>query len=79
MSQVINSENRIAGIYTIIHTASKRTYVGQTTNWEYRKWQHKRGLATNIHGNDRLQKAWNKHGEKAFIFEIFLINKNLSI
>lgn len=78
MIQDTNRKLKIAGIYTIIHTASKRAYVGQTNNWHYRKYQHKRGLVTNTHGNDRLQKAWNKHSEKAFEFKLQVQIKGLS-
>ena len=77
MPQDTNSKKRIAGIYTIIHTASGRAYVGQTNNWKHREWQHKKDLMAGCHGNDRLQKAWNKYGAEGFKFSMYFIIKGL--
>jgi group I intron endonuclease len=49
---------------------SKR-YIGKTTcsfrvRWSKHKWE----LNKEIHGNQHLQRAWNKYGNDSFIFEV---------
>lgn len=60
----------ISGIYTITNTLDGKMYVGYTKNWAKRKTHHKWQLRENKHGNPYLQKAWNKHGEENFEFEL---------
>lgn len=45
-------------------------YIGSTSMYERRIWQHKNDLKKGVHKNPKLQASWNKHGEDAFIFEI---------
>lgn len=60
-----------SGIYSIIHTASGKVYVGSATRSIRKRWQdHRRELPLNIHRNKRLQHAWNKYGHDAFIFAV---------
>ena len=59
------------GIYFIINTVNHKIYVGSTTNTFRRRFQdHKRKLKKGIHQNEHLQNAWNKYGEKSFVFSI---------
>jgi group I intron endonuclease len=57
-------------IYAITHVASGRRYIGSSVNHIFRWVAHKSHLRGNRHHCRRLQKAWNKHGESAFLFEI---------
>lgn len=58
------------GIYVIRHTGSGKAYVGSTTNL-HRRWSvHKNQLRKGIHHSRYLQRAWDKHGEAAFCFDL---------
>jgi group I intron endonuclease len=57
-------------IYTIVNKINNKIYVGKTNHFCRRKNQHKRSLRNNTHGNDHLQRSWNKYGEENFEFEI---------
>ena len=58
------------GIYKITNTANGMVYVGQSRNLRKRITEHKRDLRKGTHRNDKLQKAYNKYGAKAFVYEI---------
>ena len=60
----------VCGIYCIENSINHKKYIGQSTNIESRWRCHKSELRRNIHGNDYLQKAWNKYGEDNFQFYI---------
>lgn len=61
---------KVCGIYAIIHTASGKRYIGSSSSirdrWHLHRWQLRRGE----HHSTYLQRAWDKHGEEAFTFEI---------
>ncbi len=61
---------KIAAIYKIINKANGKFYVGSTHSFTKRKREHLKMLKGNRHHSDYLQKSWNKHGEKNFVFEI---------
>jgi group I intron endonuclease len=61
------------GIYIIQNIENKKLYVGATTDWERRQYQHRNSLSNNKHSNKHLQKDWNDYGEKSFAF-IFLLD-----
>ena len=58
------------GIYRIVHTASGRSYIGQTADFAPRWKRHLSDLRRGVHTSRRLQNAWTKHGEEAFEWEI---------
>lgn len=58
------------GIYKITNTSSGRVYIGQSCCIENRLAAHRRYLVRGIHDNQRLQRAWNKHGGDSFSFEV---------
>lgn len=58
------------GIYKITNLETKKIYVGSSKNISNRWAKHKALLRHNKHENIKLQNAWNKYGEKNFIFEI---------
>lgn len=65
------------GVYTITCLTNNKVYVGSTTRLFCQRWgDHKIMLRHNKHTNIHLQRAWNKYGESAFVFEILeLCNK----
>jgi group I intron endonuclease len=58
------------GIYKIINVINNKFYIGSAVNFARRKTRHFSELRNNKHSNAKLQNAWAKHGEKAFIFVI---------
>lgn len=62
--------NKTCGIYCIENLINHKKYIGQSRNVEMRWRSHRSELRRNIHGNDYLQKAWNKYGEDNFQFYI---------
>lgn len=61
---------KIIGIYQIKNILDNKIYIGQSTNIALRIKQHLSDLKHNRHSNSHLQNAWNKYGEKSFLFEI---------
>jgi group I intron endonuclease len=60
----------ISGIYKIINKVNGKYYLGSSDNIEKRWKTHCYALRHNKHHSVHLQRAWNKYGEKSFIFEI---------
>lgn len=59
-----------SGIYLITHTASGKGYVGSAASLAMRKGQHLRSLRAGTHHNPKLQNAWAKYGDGAFVFSV---------
>ena len=59
-----------SGIYKITCIINGIIYIGSTINLKNRKNCHFKCLRKNTHGNKKLQRSFNKHGEENFIFEI---------
>jgi group I intron endonuclease len=60
-----------SGIYKITNCVNKKGYVGQTIREIPDRWrEHKYRLRGHYHDNEHLQRAWDKYGENAFIFEV---------
>lgn len=64
------AKEKICGIYCIENLVNHKKYIGQSVDIEARWRYHKSELRRDIHGNDYLQKAWNKYGENNFQFYI---------
>ncbi len=63
-----------SGIYQIRNLQNGKFYIGSTTRlFSQRKSEHWRDLRKNKHCTQHLQRAWNKYGEDAFIFEVIEI------
>lgn len=62
--------NRESGIYRIVNTISKKSYVGSSVSLNDRRDNHFSELRNNVHYNTHLQRAWNKYGKHCFLFEI---------
>lgn len=59
-----------SGIYRITCTPTGKFYIGSAKNLRRRFRDHFSYLQRNAHGNSKLQRAWNKHGPDAFLFEV---------
>jgi len=60
-----------SGIYIIRNEVNKKFYLGSTINFNSREMSHYHDLKNNKHHSIKLQRAWNKYGEKNFKFYIF--------
>lgn len=58
------------GVYAIINLVDNKMYYGSTANFKVRWDKHIRSLRSGTHTNSYLQSAWNKHGEKEFMFVV---------
>lgn len=61
-----------SGIYKIQNIINGNFYIGQSVNLGRRRTNHFYELRHSKHGNEHLQRAFNKYGEENFIFEIIL-------
>jgi group I intron endonuclease len=59
-----------SGIYKIINKKNNVVYVGQSENLNTRFNRHIYRLKRNEHHNESMQRAFNKHGEDIFEYEI---------
>ncbi len=59
---------KISGIYEIKNLINGKRYIGQTSDLDYRWLHHRSDLKHQKHHSKHLQYAWNKYGEKNFIF-----------
>lgn len=73
--QQITSNLNLCGVYLITNTVNGNRYIGSSNNIRKRLWKHRALLRNNKHENAHLQNAWNKYGEKRFIYSILEICK----
>src|SRR5260221_8854899 len=59
-----------SGIYRITCTVNDRFYIGSAVNLYKRWYDHRFHLSRKTHRNQKLQRAWDKYGEDAFLFEV---------
>ena len=59
-----------SGIYKITNTITDHFYIGSAVNLQRRKTRHFSELRNHKHNNRRLQAAWDKYGEAAFVFTV---------
>lgn len=59
-----------SGIYRITCTVTSNFYIGSAIDLQKRRREHLHALRHNKHTNSRLQRAFNKHGEQAFTFDV---------
>jgi group I intron endonuclease len=59
-----------SGIYKIYCINNGCYYYGSSINLKERWIHHRKRLRNKTHGNIRLQRVWNKYGEKSIVFEI---------
>lgn len=68
ISNYINHRESV--IYILLNTENMKKYIGVTTNFNRRKYDHLYKLRNNTHVNKSLQNDYNKFGESAFEFTI---------
>ena len=61
-----------SGVYEIVNSANGKRYIGSAKRFRGRFAVHLSGLRNGKHSNRRLQRAWNKYGEDAFLFRPLL-------
>lgn len=67
---VARYRSELCGIYQIRNLVNGKCYVGSAVSI-YRRWNlHEWQLEDKSHCNLKLQRAWNKYGPEAFVFEI---------
>ena len=71
-----NSVMDNSGIYSITNTVSGKRYIGSSHVIKHRWISHRAELRRDKHRNLRLQQAWQKHGEAAFLFEVLELVPN---
>lgn len=59
---------KVSLIYVGRCLPTNKVYVGSTTQGKRRVLSHKRDLAAHKHSNSYLQHAWDKYGEKKFVW-----------
>lgn len=59
-----------SGIYRIACLINQKIYIGSAIDLRKRRREHFYSLRHNTHNNPKLQRAWNKHGEESFTFEV---------
>lgn len=70
MKNYCKEDINLGGIYYIKNIINNRIYIGSTSNFKKRFYQHKKLLEYNKHFNKYLQNSYNFHGKEVFIFEI---------
>jgi len=63
-------KHRIGSVYAIICKPTAQAYIGQSKSVKTRLIQHKSNLRAGKHHSPKLQQAWDKHGEQAFLFVV---------
>lgn len=65
------------GIYKIENIKNNKKYIGSSVNLKKRKREHFNSLKNNSHHSFLLQRAYNKHGDDCFKFEVleFIYNE----
>lgn len=69
-AEVLKTAKAVPAIYKITNTVNGKIYVGSTKHYRERRTRHFYELRHNKHQNPRLQRAFNKYGNEAFVVEI---------
>jgi group I intron endonuclease len=62
----------VIGVYAIVNRATGRAYIGSSIDVRERLKAHRSLLRRGKHHCIRLQRAWNKSGQSAFVFQLVL-------
>lgn len=68
-----------AGVYAFRNTIDGKVYVGSAVTIRSRRSHHLAYLRRGDHRNVKLQRAWTKYGESAFVFEVLEYVTDLAI
>lgn len=66
----MKSDLTVCGIYAIMNTVNGKKYIGSAANVSTRFWLHRKQLTTGVHHSVKLQRAWDKYGEAAFVWTL---------
>lgn len=66
--QHINKTTKCAGVYMIKNILNSKTYIGSSSNIRRRLQTHINHLQKGRHANKHLLSAYNKYGQKSFVF-----------
>lgn len=72
MKNLTAEECSFLGVYIIINTQNKKSYIGSSTNIYQRLRRHLSDLRKNRHSNSLLQKDFNNYGEDKFIARVIV-------
>lgn len=61
---------RTHGIYRIRNIVSGSCYIGSAVSLDRRRREHFKAMERGTHQNQALQRAWNKYGQAALVFEV---------
>ena len=61
---------KVSGIYCITNIINGHLYIGSSINITKRWATHRDRLRRKIHHSKYFERAWHKHGENAFVFNI---------
>ena len=67
------AHNKLSGVYCITNLANNSKYIGSSIDICRRWTTHLRELRKGVHGNQKLQRAWNKYGENMFEYSILIL------
>lgn len=60
-----------SGVYSIVNNTDNRAYIGSSAKSVFGRINaHRNALRKGTHYNPHLQRAWNKDGEDAFMFDV---------
>ena len=59
-----------SGIYQIENQVNGNRYIGSAVSLRHRQYRHLCDLRHGRHGNQHLQRAFDKYGETAFVFSV---------
>lgn len=66
----VNNQTRTVGIYKITCVPNGKIYIGSSVDVRNRWWNHKSQLKHQKHTNQHLQRAYDKYGKEAFLWEV---------
>ena len=67
-SKFIKKCTTSAGVYMIRNILNSKSYIGSSYSLKRRLTDHLSHLKYNRHANHHLQSAYNKYGQKSFVF-----------
>lgn len=67
----------VSCVYSITNIVNGLKYIGSTTDFTRRKYEHLKTLKSHTHRNASLQSDWDLYGRDAFVFEtIYAVDKS---
>lgn len=70
MQKYIDMTRVGAGVYSITNQHTGRMYIGSTSSFARRWFEHKEMLSRGTHHSHKLQSDWNTFGADAFVFQV---------